>query len=261
MKLQSAFARRLAGFTVSSAVQLWMSTLDYKVAYYDPTVDPAREDNYGRAIYIFWHEYIPVPFFARAHCEMAMLLSRHRDADWLAEAARFAGFDSVRGSTFHGGGAALRELARKAQDMHLAITPDGPRGPRRKLAQGPIYLASKLQMPLIALGVGYDHPWRMNTWDRFAIPRPFTRCRTILSERIPIPADLGREGVEHYRLRVETLLNRLNDEAEAWAVAGTRKENEVATGRRPAPLRRRVDAAHGSPSPKGRPTVPALARN
>ena len=56
--------------------------------------------------------------------------------------------------------------------MNLTITPDGPRGPRRQLAQGPVYLASKLGMPIVAMGFGYDRPWRFNSWDRFAIPRP-----------------------------------------------------------------------------------------
>ena len=60
--------------------------------------------------------------------------------------------------------------------MHLTITPDGPRGPRRHMAPGPIYLASKLGLPLVLMGYAYDRPWRLHSWDRFAIPRPGSRA-------------------------------------------------------------------------------------
>ena len=70
------------------------------------------------------------------------------------QVAHFMGHECVRGSTYRGGAAALAELARKGRDMHIAITPDGPRGPRRQLAQGPIFLASRLGLPIVALGFG-----------------------------------------------------------------------------------------------------------
>ena len=180
-----------------------------------------------------------------------MLLSRHHDAEILSHAARHLGFDFVRGSTSRGGVSALRELLAKSQGMNLTITPDGPRGPRRVLAQGPVYLASKLQMPLVLLGLGYDRPWRAKSWDRFAVPRPFSRARAVVSPELRIPPQLSRDGSEHYRVEVERLLNRLTVEAEAWAESGTRKMDEWIVRREPSPLHRippqstcRIDAAH-----------------
>jgi lysophospholipid acyltransferase (LPLAT)-like uncharacterized protein len=166
-----------------------------------------------------------------------MLLSRHRDADWLAEAAKFMGFESIRGSTFRGSQAALREMARAARTKNIAITPDGPRGPRRVLAQGPIYLASSLGLPIVACGIGYDRPWRMPTWDRFALPRPGSRCRVVMSPHVQLPSELDRAGIEHYRRRVENLLNCLTLEAEAWAEAGSAKLGQIVGRRQPAPMR------------------------
>jgi hypothetical protein len=112
--------------------------------------------------------------------------------------------------------------------MHLAITPDGPRGPRRKLAQGPVYLSSKLGLPIVAMGFGFERPWRMPTWDRFALPRPGTRARGVVSPAIHLPRDLDRDGLEHYRLQVERMLNTLTEEAEAWATTGQRHAQQVA---------------------------------
>lgn len=267
MKFQHPMLRRLAGFSVSTIARNWMGTLDYQAAFYDERSDAASIDCPGPAIYVFWHEYILAPFYLRGHCNLTMLLSRHRDADWLAEAARFMGFDAVRGSSFRGGGAALRELTRKVNHngMHIAITPDGPRGPRRKLAQGPIFLASKLDIPIVALGFGYDRPRRLSTWDRFALPRPFSRCRVVLSPLMNIPPDLDRDGLEHYRARVENVLNNLTLEAEAWAASSSGKFCQVPARRKPAEFRHilaqgdwetsrmrppSIDVPHGLPAAK-----------
>ena len=238
MKLESPFLHKLGGLLGSAAVRWWMSTLDYKVVYYDRAVDPIFPECRGQKIYIFWHEYILFPLYLRGHCNLAMLLSRHRDAEVLSHAAYHLGFDFVRGSTNRGGVAALRSLLAKSQDMHLTITPDGPRGPRRRLAPGCIYLASKLRLPLVVMGYGYDRPWRVHrAWDQFAIPRPHSRARAVPSGEIFVPPDLDRQGLEHFRLKIERLLNRLTAEAEAWAESGTRKIGQHNLERRGTPLR------------------------
>jgi lysophospholipid acyltransferase (LPLAT)-like uncharacterized protein len=224
VKIKAPWVHQLGGFLAAHSVRGWMSTLDYQGAFYDPTVDPAHSACKGQKIYIFWHEYILFPFYLRGHNNLAMLLSRHQDAEMLSHAAHHLGYEFVRGSSRKGGAAALRELLRRSGRMHLAITPDGPRGPRRTLAQGPIYLSSKLGLPLVAMGYGFDRPWRMPTWDRFALPRPYSRARGVVSPEIQIPPDLGRDGLEHYRVEVERLLNRLTVEAEAWACSGRRHE-------------------------------------
>ena len=246
MKIRNPLAVKFAGLLATSAIRGWMSTLDYRVAYYDPTVDPVHPAWSGHKIYIFWHEYILIPLVVRGHCNLAMLLSRHGDAEILSRVAYHFGFECVRGSTRRGGAAALRELTVKGRHMNLTITPDGPKGPRRVLAPGPIYLASKLQMPLVLLGLGYDSPWRVPSWDRFAIPRPYSRVRGVVSPEIHLPSDLDRDGLEHYRLEVERLLNRLTLEAEAWAESGIRKENDC-------PVRRE--------HPRSRPTARRLAES
>lgn len=223
MKRHSPLLTKLGGLLATAAIRSWMGTLDYKIACYDPAIDPALPECRSQKIYLFWHEYILFPFFLRGHCNLAMLLSQHRDAEILSRAACHMGFELVRGSTRRGGVAAIRQLLRTSQRMHLTITPDGPRGPRRRLAPGPIYLASKLGLPLALMGFGYDRPWRLNSWDRFAIPRPFSRARCVSSPEIHIPSGLDRKGLEAFRQRMERLLNRLTVEAETWAESGTRR--------------------------------------
>jgi len=252
MKLKHPFFTKLGGLLSVSAVKAWMGTLDYRIAYYDQTVDPALDTHSGWKIYLLWHENILFPIYLRGHCNVAMLMSRHGDADLLAETVKHLGFDYVRGSTFDGGSTSLRELLRKARSANLGMTPDGPRGPRRVLSQGPIYLASKLRMPIVAMGFGYDCPWRTNTRDRFAIPRPGSRARAVWSPAVNIPRNLDRDGLEHYRVEIERLLNRMTCEAEAWAESGTSKIGERPFLRESAQhlLKRRLDAAHAARRPK-----------
>ena len=229
------FLTGLGGLVASEAIRAWMSTLDYRAVFYDRSVDPIHGVN-GPRIYIFWHENILIPLYQRGHCHLAMLLSQHGDADILARVAHHMGFDCVRGSTYRGGARAIWELFERSRRQHLTITPDGPRGPRRQLAQGPIYLASRLQLPLVVMGFGYDRPWRVNSWDKFAIPRPFSRARAVIGPPLRLPPDLDRADLEHCRHRVERLLESLSCEAEAWAAGGSRKVGELVIHPQSAPL-------------------------
>src|SRR5262245_36336717 len=103
---QLPFWARLGGFGIATAVRCWMRTLDFKIAYYDPTVDPVHPACGQNKIYLLWHEYIPFPVYLRHHCGISMLLSRHKDADLLAGTVPHFGYDYVRGSTFNGGSTA-----------------------------------------------------------------------------------------------------------------------------------------------------------
>ncbi len=251
--MQHPLITRWGGLGLALATWRWMSTLDFKTAYYDPRVDPALHDlERQRFIYVFWHEYIPYQLYLRGNCNICMLLSQNKDANFLSVVRKLMGFDAIRGSTYSQPVRAIRGSLRTGQKSHLTITPDGPRGPRRVLAKGAIYLASRLQMPLILLGMGYDRPWRLSSWDRFAVPRPFSRARCVTSPPIVIPQASTAE-LESHRLHVQRLLNRLTSEAERWAESGQRVEGEWPTrrqGRRRSSVagRRDLDPAL-APSP------------
>jgi hypothetical protein len=81
------------------------------------------------------------------------------------------------------------------------------------------------------MGLGFDRPWRLKSWDKFAVPRPFSRARGVVGPQIFIPANLDRGELQLRRQGVERLLNQLTAEAEAWAASGRRRTGE-------APIRR-----------------------
>ena len=188
----------------------------------DPAVDPVFPECRGQKIYIFWHEYILFPLYLRGHCNLAMLLSRHRDAEILSHMAASLGFEFVRGSTNRGGVAALRETA--GQEPHDAPDDHARRPARPAAATGP---GLRLLWPRNS-GCRW---WRWasativpggcdSAWDQFAIPRPYSPARAVTSGEIFVPPDLDRDGLEHFRQKIERLLNRLTAEAEAWAELG-----------------------------------------
>jgi len=95
------------------------------------------------------------------------------------------------------------------------------------MAIGAVYLASKLGLPIVPMGLGVDRPWRAKSWDRHAVPRPFSQVRGILGPAINIPPDLDRQQLEMSRGRVERLLTDLTLEAEDWAASGASRQGEV----------------------------------
>ena len=257
VKLTSPLAIGFGSLAATAAVRYWMGTLDCRADFGDPTVDPVHEACRGTKLYVFWHENILLPLYLRGHSNISMLLSRHSDADILARVAGMMGFGIVRGSTFKGGSVALRELAERADTENLTITPDGPRGPRRRLAQGCVFLASTMGMPIVAMGLGYERPWRLGTWDNFAIPRPWSRARAVVSRAIRVPANLDRDGIEHYRAGIERLLVRLSDDAEDWATSRARRHGETIVRKEPSRHAHRVARLRG---PEGVSLEDELAR-
>jgi hypothetical protein len=113
----------------------------------------------------------------------------------------------VRGSSTRGGTKALLEILREKElQGALAITPDGPRGPKFVFREGAVYLASKTGLPIHLVTVSFQHYWSLPTWDGFIIPRPFSRTIVRLGDTIHVPPDIGREGLESHRKRIEEKL-------------------------------------------------------
>ncbi len=229
--MANKFSTGLFGLLSAQAIRAWMSTHDYRAFFYDPTTDPRLGTDEPR-IYLFWHEYILVPLYLRGHCDLVMLLSKHRDAEILSRVAHHMGFGCIRGSSNKGATAALLKMQSRGKNSHITITPDGPRGPRRQMAQGAIFLATKTGMPIVPMGFGMSYPKRAKSWDQFAMPLPFSRVRCVIGPKIHVPSNLSRDGMEAERLRVEKVMNDLTLEAELWAEQGGTREGDRAEKRK-----------------------------
>ena len=203
-----------------------LDMIDLRIAHFDRSVDPARPEYHEHVVFSFWHEYISVVLPRWGHTPLTILCSQHRDGEWVNQTGLALGLRVVRGSTSRGGSSAIRQLKKNCKTSSLAISPDGPRGPRREMALGPVYLASLLGLPIVPVGIGIDNPWRLNTWDKFAIPRPLSRVRHIFGPKIFIPRKSSREDLEAFRKGIQDLTNDLCDAAEAWALSGEKMVGE-----------------------------------
>jgi lysophospholipid acyltransferase (LPLAT)-like uncharacterized protein len=168
----------------------------------------------GRVIYAFWHGRMLLTAFYGRFRKIAIMISRHRDGEYISRVAERLGFVSVRGSTTRGGAQALRDALRRAGAGHdLAFTPDGPRGPRYEVQRGVIYAASRTGLPIVPLGVEAHPAWVLGSWDEFTIPKPFGRAVILLGNPIEVPPDVEGDALEVERRRVESEMHRVMETA------------------------------------------------
>lgn len=169
----------------------------------------------GHYIIAFWHCHILMMVFCRFQRPICVMISQHRDGEMIARTMEKFRVDPARGSSTRGGTAALREMIRiAAAGSNLAFTPDGPRGPRCVAQVGVVTAARMTGFPVIPIAFIAEHKRRLRSWDRFEVPRPFSRGMFVYGNPIPVPRELDVAGVEEYRVRIERSMNELVDEAE-----------------------------------------------
>lgn len=199
------FAARLA---VWSARLLFFTLRKNYVDTVRGCYSPAPEDHF---IYIAWHDSLLMPIFSARAYEVSALISRHEDGSYLADAMQMLGMLPIRGSSSRGGAQAVRQLMEKSQSRHIYITPDGPRGPRRKLKHGTVYLASQTGMRIQCIGCYACNPWIVQgSWTDLVIPKPFSRIVMRAAPPITVPPGLSREQLEPYVQQVQETLDRIN---------------------------------------------------
>jgi lysophospholipid acyltransferase (LPLAT)-like uncharacterized protein len=220
MRIRHPWAIKMFGFAAAWVFRSWMSTVRYRYRSLGPGIDPRRPDLEGRYIYAIWHENILLPLYQFSRANVWVILSRHSDGELLNEVGRHLGLKAVRGSTNRGGVEAIRQMLRIAQGAHMAITPDGPRGPRRRIQPGLVYLAARTSLSLVPTAFAYHRPWRLRSWDRFAIPKPGSLGTCVTGIPIQVPETADRQQLEYYRRFLEERMHEVTDLAEAWAETG-----------------------------------------
>ncbi len=168
---------------------------------------------------IFWHNRLfIIPWFYSHHMQSrtcprhsVALTSASKDGEILA--AFLARFDigAIRGSSSRRGAVAMLEMVRASEaGFDVAITPDGPRGPKYQLNPGVITLAQKAKIPVLAFGIFYSRYWELKSWDSFRIPKPFARIDLTMLPLETIPETETPEAFEAQRARLEKMMRDIN---------------------------------------------------
>jgi len=221
VKIRNPHLVRAAGRLGSIVARSLVGSLSTRVHFLGPDVGNGRLKLGDRFIYSIWHENLLLPAVGFGGPDLAVLISSHADGQILGGLITAMGMKMVLGSTTRGGVEALRQLVRPDTSWrNLAITTDGPRGPRRIAQPGAVYIASRTGMKIVPVGVGYSRPWRLKSWDHFAIPKPFSRCRAIAGVPIAVPSNLRSSGIEEYRRLLQDEMDRVNAAAEDWVATG-----------------------------------------
>jgi lysophospholipid acyltransferase (LPLAT)-like uncharacterized protein len=172
-------------------------------------------------ILTFWHgRLLLIPPVWRRDRRMHMLISQHRDGELIARAMDPFGIGTVRGSAAKagkkdkGGSGALRVMVRQLKlNEYAGFTPDGPRGPRMRASTGVIAAARLAKVPILPVTYAVKRRRVLNSWDRFILPWPFNRGVYLWGEPMDVHSDTT-ESPEQAALRLETIMNRLCDEAD-----------------------------------------------
>ncbi len=166
-------------------------------------------------IFVFWHSRIlPLTYIHRKQ-GIVVLVSEHKDGEYIARIIERMGFGTSRGSSTRGGVKGLKGLVRAAREGHdLGFTPDGPRGPPRKLKPGTLAAARITGAPIVPIAVGGPRVWRLGTWDRHVVPKPFSRITVRYGEPRIVPRDASEEEIVRIGAELETLLCTLSDEVD-----------------------------------------------
>lgn len=177
-----------------------------------------KENGGSPVIVCFWHNRILGITFAfdriypKKRNGVTVLTSPSKDGEILAQLVGAFGMKAVRGSSSRRGSSALLELVRLIRGGHdIAITPDGPRGPRYSLGPGIILLAQSTGVRIVPAHASFSRCVRMKTWDGFIIPLPFSKVSVTLDGALTIPGELTGEEFEEKRKNLEDLLKHAAD--------------------------------------------------
>jgi len=159
---------------------------------------------YPRGIYVFWHRDIIPMLINRRHEDVVVIVSPSKDGDYAAEPAKLFGYIPVRGSTSRQGTSALKEMIKLSDNHSLAITPDGPKGPARKLKEGALQLAYLTKLPIYAIRVSISKEVIINSWDKFRIPLPCAKIEINYSEAFWVKT---KEDFDVRKIEIEKFMN------------------------------------------------------
>jgi lysophospholipid acyltransferase (LPLAT)-like uncharacterized protein len=200
----------LISFFIRSVAITIRSSLDDRSGYFKSTPP--------KVIFAIWHNRLALSAilyqrFVRkfdSDRRMAGLVSASRDGGLLAQVLENFGIEPVRGSSSRRGAQALVEFVSCAErGLDLAITPDGPRGPRYEAQGGVIATAQITGLPIVPVGYHLNWKIRLNSWDGFQVPLPFARCSVVFGKALIVPRDISDEEREALTKQLEQTLREI----------------------------------------------------
>jgi lysophospholipid acyltransferase (LPLAT)-like uncharacterized protein len=214
-KIKKDILRFLGNNFVHIAVSVLCNTL--RISELNKNIIRELEKNQTKYILAFWHGTMLLPWFLMRNKNFSALVSKSSDGEILSRLLTKWKYDVSRGSSSKGGKEAMDEIIMKVSSGNsLAITPDGPRGPRLKMKAGAVVAAKKTAVPLVLVGISFNKKIILKSWDLFEIPKPFSKAVAVYSEPFIIQQSSTYEETDEFVKKSEEILNNLQLEAQKY---------------------------------------------
>lgn len=214
------------GFTLKRRIMIWLVTLVgyIGIRLIGPTLRwEASIEEGGPAttkpdpcVYVFWHRAVFMATYYYRHRRIAVMTSSSFDGEYIARIIEKFGYQAVRGSSSRNAVRALLGMHTEVEEGHsVAFTIDGPRGPVYVAKPGPVLLARNTQVPIFPFYIAAEKAWVMKSWDKFVIPKPFSRVHVRVGRFLHVPKETSSEPAQQLHAEMQMGLDRVREYAEA----------------------------------------------
>src|SRR5262245_21722598 len=197
---------RFAGLSLYLLIRAISATLKFEVSGWE------HHTNREPLVYCFWHNRIPIATYFWRHRGIVVMSSRSFDSEYIARFIQRFGYGAAKGSSTRGALAGLIQMIRAVKSgKSAAITVDGPNGPIYEVKPGALLLAKKTGAAILPFSISLDRCWRLPSWDRIEIPKPFAKAHVVIGERIYV------EDADDEAARLQRALDELRERSDALA--------------------------------------------
>jgi len=218
MKIRSPLLIKSSAWCLTAATRLLFKTLRLQIHLQTTGISPYEETGGERFIYCIWHDGILGPTFGGPQSQVAALTSEHTDGTLVAEVLSCVGITPIRGSSSRGGARAVKQMMEAAVNHHIVIATDGPRGPRRTVKDGVVYLAAQTGRAIVPVVFSGANCWRpRGKWTDLVVPKPFTVAHMIAGAPIRTPSRLNKQDRQAWTATLQQAMDDLGLEVERLA--------------------------------------------
>ena len=200
---------RAADLAFFIAIKLIGSTVKFEVNGWENWGAASRDGKIP--IYTFWHDRVFLATYFWQRRRIVVMTSRSFDGEYIARFIQRFGYGVARGSSSRGATGAIVEMVRLMRaGCPTAFTIDGPRGPRHVAKMGAVLLAKKTGNPILPFTINTEKCWRINSWDRPQIAKPFSRAQVHIAPPIFVPPDASDAELQAKRDELQRSLEDLD---------------------------------------------------
>jgi lysophospholipid acyltransferase (LPLAT)-like uncharacterized protein len=207
-KLRNLTKTKLIGNILYRLVRGYCATFRLKIVNEKPWLDYMEKG--GRVLICAWHQqfFSAIRYFKKYEkYHPSLMISKSLDGEIIAGVANRTGWYSVRGSSSHGGSIALKEMTMRLREYRLAAhILDGPRGPAGVVKPGIISMALAADAVIVPVHIYGENVWYFKSWDKFMLPRPFSRVCMEFGEMINLQPVQRETDFEEQRMMLETIM-------------------------------------------------------